>query len=284
VTTLKPRVVRLDASALTELIDSARPAFNFSRLAASARQVRALGAEPLLAITVDPSWGLDTRSYTIFAVGAVRAINAGNPRPARLFELATGTGSLSNANAIAWFNSARRAIKALSPYYRVGGIAVRPVIWARCALCSVAHRDSISFLFLFRRQWNSAQRGSLFSAARSISNLRATTAALDRSKFRNVPLYVTQANINGSRDANTFLPVDARTAQMVAGAWWATFLGSSSRLADQVFHNDANNPEWGLLDERSWPIHHTMFCGCGIIPAAGQHTSTRYCAPRRGRD
>jgi hypothetical protein len=123
VTTLKPRVVRLDVAALTDLVDSARPAFNFARLVASARQVRAVGAEPLLAITVDPSWGLDTRSFTIFAVGAVRAVNTGNPRPARLFELATGTGSLSNANAVAWFNSARKAIKTLSPYYRVGGIA-----------------------------------------------------------------------------------------------------------------------------------------------------------------
>lgn len=280
ISTLKPRVVRLDAAALTELVDSARPAFNFSRLAASARQVRALGAEPLLAITVDPSWGLDTRGYTVFAVGAVRAVNTGNPRPTRLFELATGTGSLSNANAVAWFNSARKAIKALSPYYRVGGIAASSGnLGTQAALLSGA--QGIDFVSVSYYGGSGTQPGesALFSAARSINNLRAATAALDRSKFRNVPLYVTQANLNGTRDANTFLPADVRTAQMVAGAWWATFMSSSSRLADQVFHNDANNPEWGLLDERAWayPPYYVLWMWNKFLPPG----STRVLATAR---
>jgi hypothetical protein len=280
IATLKPRVVRLDAAALTELIDSARPAFNFSRLAASARQVRALGAEPLLAITVDPSWGLDMRSYTIFAVGAVRAVNTGNPRPARLFELATGTGSLSNANALAWFNSARRAIKALSPYYRVGGITTSSgnVATLRALLGGAQGVDFVSVSYYGGSGIQPAE-AALFSAARGINNLRATTAALDRSKFRNVPLYVTQANLNGTRDANTFLPADVRTAQMVAGAWWATFMSSSSRLADQVFHNDATNPEWGLLDQRAWayPPYYVLWMWNKFLPPG----STRVLATAR---
>jgi hypothetical protein len=87
----------------------------------------------------------------------------------------------------------------------------------------VAHRASISFPFVLRREaeLNRVSRPCFLCARHH--NLRATTAALDRSKFRNVPLYVTQANLNGTRDANTFLPADVRTAQMVSGAWWARF-------------------------------------------------------------
>ena len=49
----------------------------------------------------------------------------------------------------------------------------------------------------------------------------------------------------------------------LSGAWWAQFLGSGSRLADQIFHNDATNPEWGLLlvenRAQAFPAYYSMY-------------------------
>jgi hypothetical protein len=280
VATLGPRVVRLDAAGLTELVDSSRPSFNFARLVAAVRQVRALKSEPLLALTVDPSWGLDARSYTVFAAGAARAVNSGNPRPVRLFELATGTGSLSAGSAVAWYNGARAAIKAQSPYFRVGGITGSSGnVGALSTLLRGAQGLDFVSVSFYGGTGNQPAESALFSAARSVNSLRAAAQVLDRSKYRNVPLYVTQANLNPTRDTNTLIPVDARAAQNVSGAWWATFMGGSSRLADQVFHNDATNPEWGLLDDqaRAYPAYYVLWMWNKFMPTG----STRVLASAR---
>src|SRR4028119_958979 len=76
VATLGPRMVRLDSRGLVDLVDSLRPTFDFSRLIAAAGQVRALKAEPLVALANDPTWGLDDRGYALFAAQAARALNA----------------------------------------------------------------------------------------------------------------------------------------------------------------------------------------------------------------
>jgi hypothetical protein len=52
----------------------------------------------------------------------VRAVNTGNAIPLAFLNWRPAQAVSAMTTAIAWFNSARRAIKALSPYYRVGGI------------------------------------------------------------------------------------------------------------------------------------------------------------------
>ena len=56
---------------------------------------------------------------------------------------------------------------------------------------------------------------------------------------------------------------------MVSAAWWASYLSSASRVADQVFHSNASTPEWGLLDEvsRAYPAYYAMWLWNTFIPS-----------------
>lgn len=278
--TLAPRFIRLDASSLVELVDSQRPAFDYARLVGAVRQARALGSEPLVALVNDPAWGLDERGYAVFASGAARIINLNNPRPVRWFELVTGaspSGESGDAGlAIAFYNRARAAIKTLSPLNRVGGVGASS--GQSGALTSLlARAQGLDFLSLQFYASNAssesatANDAALFASARALTNLRAAAASLDRSRFRQAALFVTQSNLNGARDDGTLLPADNRTTQMISSAWWATFLGTSSRLADQVFHNDAVNPEWGLLsfNEKvgAYPAYYSLWMWNNFFPA-----------------
>jgi len=278
--TLAPRFVRLDASSLVELVDSQRPAFDYARLVASVKQVRTLNAEPLIALVNDPAWGLDERGYAVFASGAARAINANNARAVRWFELVTGaspSGDGSDSSlAVAFYNRARTSLKALSPLNRVGGMGASS--GQSGALSSLlARAQGLDFLSLqFYAATSTSEAGvandaTLFQSARALKNLRLATATLDKSRFRNAPLFVTQSNLNGAREDGTSLPSDNRTTQMVSAAWWANYLGTSSRLADQVFHNDAVNPEWGLLsfnkEVGAYPAYYSLWMWNNFFPA-----------------
>jgi hypothetical protein len=61
------------------------------------------------------------------------------------------------------------------------------------------------------------------------------------------------------------------------------FLSSSSRLADQVFHNDANSPEWGLLDDAAWayPPYYVLWMWNNSCRQAAREYSQRRSAARR---
>lgn len=275
VKSLAPRLIRLDASTLVELVDSSRPAFDFSRLAAAVRQARKLNAEPLVSLGNDPLWGLDERGYALFAAGAARAVNAGNPRPARLFELATATAPGDDGLAVAFYNRGYATLKALNKNYRVGGIGAgsgRPGP-LRLLLSRARGLDFLSLQFFGAPSGQPAET-ALFAAARDLQTLRVAAGALDKSRFRNAPLYVTQSNLNAARaarDDGTLIASDNRTTQSVAAAWWAAYLSSVSRLADQVFHNDAANPEWGLLsfgqEVGAYPAYYTLWMWNTFFPA-----------------
>ncbi len=49
-------------------------------------------------------------------------------------------------------------------------------------------------------------------------------------------------------------------------------MSSGSRLADQIFHNDAVNPEWGFLDEnaRAYPSYYSLWLWNTFFPSGSK--------------
>lgn len=273
---LKARFIRLDAAHYSQLLDSSRPAFDFTRLQNAVIAARALGAQPLIAITNPAEWTLDARSYASFAAQAARAVNAKNVGPARYFEVACGMGNLSDANVVAYYNAARGAIKKVAPDARIGGVSAKAGSRStqRALLRGAAGLD-----FLMVQDFGAASVNptdqTLLAGARRLTNLSAVAAQLDASRWKNASLFVL-ANLNAAKAENENAPADGRTVQMIAGAWWGAYLGSASRLADQVFHNDASTPEWGLLDEgvRAYPAYYTMWLWNTYAPASSTRAKT----------
>jgi hypothetical protein len=270
-TILKPRFVRLDVAGLSNLTDSQKPAFDFARLVDAVKRVRALGSEPLLALTTESAWGLDARRYSAYVTAAVNAVNKGNARPVRWFEIVPG--NVDAATALAFYNRAQTAIKALSPSNRVGGVSVSSgnTSLINSLMSSARGMDFLSVSFYGAMSGQPSDE-TLFASARSVQNLKSAAGLLDKSRFRNVPLFVTGANLNAARETGTNIPQDMRIVRGQNGVWWATFLGSGSRLADQVFHNDAVNPEWGLIDEKAqvYPAYYVMWMWNQYLPVGSE--------------
>jgi hypothetical protein len=68
-----------------------------------------------------------------------------------------------------------------------------------------------------------------------------------------------------------------RNVAPMAAAWWLSFLGSNSRVADQIFHNDAVNAEWGLLQldaqtniYGAYPAYYGMWMWNRFAPAGSE--------------
>ena len=267
--TLKPRFLRLDAGGLADLVDSSRPAFDFSRLQAAVSRARAIGTEPLIAISNPPAWGLDERGYALFALQTAQAVNRAGATAVRYFELPTGATTINDVLAVSYYNRAYAILKSASKNYRVGGITASG---GRLNTMQALLRGATGLDFL-SLQYFGAMAGQpsgnvLFAAARDVRSLRLAAAALDSSRWRNVPLYVTQSNLNATRGDNEMAPADPRTVRIVSAAWWISFISTASRVADQVFHNDAANPEWGLLDENSkaYPAYYALWMWNSFIP------------------
>ncbi len=275
-TVLGPRLIRLDAASLVTMTDSSRPGFDFSRLVANVKQVRALGAEPLVALSNDAAWGLDARGFASFCAQAARAVNVGAAANggARRFEIVppsstsadgaiiSPSATMSDAEVVTLYNSARAAIKAVSPAFRVGGVAASGTR-ASVVPALIKGAQGLDFLTL---QFYGANNGKpeanvLFGATRNLNSLRAAASLLDKSRFNAAPIYVTQSNLSNARDLDAGTSGDERVTQMVSGAWWLSFLGNSSRVADAVFHNDATNAGWGLLNPqaRAYPAYYAMW-------------------------
>lgn len=256
---MNPKFLRLDAGSLVELIDSSRPAFDFGRLLIAARRARALGAEPLITLPNPPAWGLDARGYALFATQAARLLNAGNPRPVRYFELATAS---SPATAIAFYKRGYTSLKALSRTYRVGGIGASGAGQStlNALLAGAPGLDFLSVQF-YGATSGTPSTQALFASAVDVATLRSVAAALDRSKWKNAALYVTQAGMNAARAEGENAPSDGRLVQMASAAWWISFFSNGSRLCDQIFHNDAVNPEWGLLNQNAsaYPAYYALW-------------------------
>ena len=262
--TLKPKFVRLDVAALADLTDSSRPAFDFSRLVSAVRRVRSLPAEPLITISNPNEWGLDAKGYGALAGATARALNPKGASLARYFELASWNGATDASEALQFYNAGYGAVKGVSSHLAVGGYgAPTGDVKAQNALLGGAR--GLDFLAGSYYGANSGQPtdGVLLSNARSIPDLKTAAGLLDKSRFKRAPLYVTGANLSQTRNEGDYVPSDKRLVDPVAGAWWAEFLGSGSRLADQIFHNDATNPEWGLLlvqdKAQAFPAYYSMY-------------------------
>ena len=262
--TLRPRFVRLDVAALADMTDSSRPDFDFGRLVSAARRVRSLKAEPLIAISNSNQWGLDARGYGVLAAGAARALNPRGTSLARYFELVTWSRDLSAGDAVAYYNAGYGAVKGVSRNLVVGGYgAAAGDVSAQNALLGGARGlDFLSSSFYGARA-GAPSDAEILTDARTVFDLKTAAGLLDKSKFRRAPLFVTSANLSNARNAGDFVPSDKRLVGAVSGAWWAQFMGSGSRLADQIFHNDATNPEWGLLlvenRAQAFPAYYAMY-------------------------
>jgi len=278
---LKPGFVRLNAGELSQLTDSSRPAFDFSRLKNSVQQVRAIGAQPLIVIENPSTWTLDAKGYASFAAQAARAVNEKSEGPVRYFELATGDGDLSDNTAVAFYNAGRAAIKKISSAYRVGGIncSSGQTGTLRALLKSAAGLDFLTVQD-FGIMAGKPTEAALLTAAREVSRLRAVAKLLDASRFKNAALYAV-SNLNAARSGED-LPSDERVVQMVSAAWWASYLANASRVADQVFHSDGSTPEWGLLDDasRAYPAYYALWLWNTFVPSG----STRVKADASNND
>lgn len=263
---MNPKFLRLDAGALVELIDSSRPAFDFGRLLSAARRARTVGVEPLISLPNPPAWGLDARGYALFVTQAARLLNAGNPRPVRYFELATAS---SPGTAVAFYKRGYSSLKALSRTYRVGGIGASSANQSTLTalLAGAPGLDFLSVHF-FGATSGAPATPALFASAVNVSTLRSVAVELDRSKWKNAPLYVTQAGMNAARVAGDVVPSDSRLVQLASAAWWTSFLSNGSRLSDQIFHNDAVNPEWGLLNQgaSAYPSYYALWMWNTFFP------------------
>jgi hypothetical protein len=273
---LKARFIRLDAGEYSDLLDSSRPAFDFTRLQNAVIAARAIGAQPLVTIPLPAEWNLDTWAYAAFAAQAARALNAPNVGPANYFELATGESTLSDSAVVAYYNAARAAIKRVQSTIKVGGVSVST---GRTSTLRTLLRGATGLDFLMVQDFGVMSGNPtddvLLDAARSTTRLRAVAASLDASRFKNASLFVI-ANLNAARQSDQNVPSDARTVQMISGAWWGTYLGNASRYADQVFHSNASTPEWGLLDEgvRAYPAYYTMWLWNTYAPAGSERVIT----------
>ena len=265
---LKPRYLRLNAAQLSQLTDSSRPAFDFSRLKSSVQQARAIGALPLIVLENPMTWTLDSKGYASFASQAARALNEKGIGPVTNFELATGVGNLGDSAAISYFNAARSAIKKLNRNYRVGGISCSTgqTGTLRAFLKSAGGLDFLTVQD-FGSMAGKPDEATLLKAGRKVTRLREVAKMLDASRWKNAALY-SVANLNAASSSDD-QPADERVVQMVSAAWWATYMAEASRVADQVFHNNASTPEWGLLDEasRAYPAYYAMWLWNTFVPS-----------------
>lgn len=281
--TLQPRFVRLDAGSLCELVDSSRPAFDFTRLRTAVGQVRGLGIQPLIAVPNPPAWGLDARGYALFAVMAAKAVNPAVARPTaanmnvRYFELATGAPGADDATAIGYFNRARTGLKQWAPDCRVGGIGASAGQTGTLATL-LRQATGLDFLSLqyFGARSGEPDAATLLAAATNLQTLTQAAKQLDASRWKTAPIFLTQVNLNGAHAAGENVPSDSRLVRMISAAWWATFLGNASRIGDQIFHNDAANPEWGLLDEKSraYPAYYALWLWNQFMAGGSQRVDT----------
>lgn len=278
---LKPRVIRLEAGSLAALVDSSKPAFDFTRLTTAVKQVRDLKAEPLIALTNPAAWGLDAQGYASYAAQVARAVNR-DGATARLFEVAVGAlGSVElrdEAENVEFYNAAYNAIKATSKTYWVGGIGAsggRASTLSRL-LNSAKGLDFLSIQFTSPVASNEPR--AIFIAGESQTGIKFAAGQLDKSRFKKAPLFVTQANL-AAPGPDGEQPADARANEMASAAWWITFLSAGSRLADQVFHNDGANAAWGLLDganaaPRGYPAYYALYLWNNFVPAGSERVKT----------
>ncbi len=290
--TLKPRIVRLDAGSLAALMDSSKPSFDFTKLITAARQTRALGFEPMVALTNPVAWGLDERAYASFASQAAKAINTGPVPPVRLFEVAVGApGSAAGEDdtlALSYYNSAYDALKAFSKNFWVGGITSSG---GRAGTMSklLGGARGLDFLAVsfYGAPHNSGTNiptsDQILRSAGTIASLRYAAAQLDKSRFAKAPIFVTQANLLAP-GSDGDQPGEARPTQIVAAAWWATFIGAGSRVADQIFHNDSSNAAWGLLDgqaaiPRAYPAYYALWLWNTFLPTGSERVAATASTP-----
>jgi len=273
---LKPRIIRLNAGRLSQLLDSSRPAFDFARLKNAVMQARSLGAEPLVVINNPAEWTLDAKGYASFAAQAARAVNEKSVGPTRAFELATGEGNLSDGEVVSYYNAARNAIRKINRNYRIGGVSCSSgkIGTLRAILKSASGLDFLTVQD-FGTMTGKPADDALLKSARETTRLRAVAAMLDKSRWKNAALY-SIANLNASLSGEGDMPADERVVQMVSSAWWASYLANASRVADQVFHSNGSTPEWGLLDDasRAYPAYYAMWLWNTFVPAGSTRVKT----------
>jgi hypothetical protein len=246
---LRPHFIKLDAAALVDLVDSSGPIFDFGRLKVASDTAHAIGATPLVSLRNPPEWGLDAHAYAVFVTGAAKALNQKGSKPVRYFDLATYDENGEAGAAIHYYNTAYAALKGLSKNFRVGGIGEDSTDGAGLAavLKGAAGLDFFSVSFYGTDNGQSSDE-QVLRAARDITALKESAGLLDKSRFARVPLYVTAANLSSAHELGDVVPADARLVQGISATWWAQFMASGSRVADQIFFSDSVNPEWGLLD------------------------------------
>jgi hypothetical protein len=278
---LNLKMVRLEAGEMVELLDSSRPSFDFSALQSAARAVRASGAEPLICLSAPSSWGLEAAGYASYASQAARALTQGTTRGPRLFELSLG--GQTPGQAVSFYRAAYAALKAANKNLRVGGIGTSNAASLDALIKNAPGLDFLSISF-YGATSGTPDVSTLLNATLSLPALRSAAQILDRSRFRLAPLYITSAGFNAARSEEGTGPGDTRLGTLAASAWWSSFLMNGSRLADQVFYNDAASPDWGLVNEAgsAFPPYYALYLWNTFFPGGSQRVGVKVSGDARG--
>lgn len=168
----------------------------------------------------------------------------------------------------------------MSKNFRVGGFgAPAGALETQTAFLKDARGLDFLSVTAFGASSGTPSDALLLSGAREVSALKMAAGALDKSRFGRAPLFVTQAGLSSARAPGDSVPSDIRLVQAVSGAWWAQFMASGSRLADQIFHNDAVNPEWGLLTPlegryTAYPAYRSLWLWNTYFPSGSARVAT----------
>ncbi len=278
---LAPRLVRVEAGELVELVDSSRPSFDFSALQAAAHGARLAGAEPLISLSAPASWGLDAAGYASYAAQAARALNLNTTRGPRRFELSLGT--VAPSQSASFYRAAYLALKGISKGFQVGGIGTANPDALRALIATAPGLDFLSIPFHGATQ-GTPETDTLINATLSLPSLKAAARVLDASKFRLAPLYITRAGLNAARSQGSASPADKRLDSMAASAWWSSFLLNGSRLGDQFFYESADSPEWGLLNGQgnAFPPYYALYLWNAFFPEGSQRVPVKVAGSARG--
>ena len=90
--------------------------------------------------------------------------------------------------------------------------------------------------------------------------------------------------MNTARNADGLTAADNRLTSAVSGAWWASLMSNGSRLADQIFYNDASNSDWGLLNDRfsAFPSYYAMWMWNTYLPPGSVRVGVKLTGAPRG--
>jgi len=206
---------------------------------------------------------VEPKRYADFCVALVKRYNLGpDGKPSgsgiRYWELIHDPVFLVDGDyktACQLFNSASKAMRAVDPDIRVGGMSFFAAQWAPMERVVRGTSGLLSFLswHVFGAPMVSASDQQLIDAADSgfmygVSEAMGATKVLEvlKAGAPDALLFVTECNINRARTADGRCP-DPRAGTSFASAWLASYFITASAVVDVVLLSRTSGSSWGMI-------------------------------------